>query len=47
MEETSSKEIVITAAPKKIIRAKRTVLNKIPDDILNNQELQLSMKERF
>jgi 2-(3-amino-3-carboxypropyl)histidine synthase len=43
-EKACCKEIVVTAAPKKIIRAKRTVLNKIPDDILNNPELQLAMK---
>jgi len=41
---SSGNEVVVVARPKKVVRGKRAGLNKIPDEILNDPQLQLAMK---
>jgi len=42
--EEGGEAVVVVARPKKVIRGKKVIANKIPDDILNNPELELAIK---
>jgi len=39
-----SSEVVVKARPRKVISAKKAALNKIPDEIINDPQLQLAMQ---
>ena len=45
MTDSTSGTVVVAAKPRKVISAKgRASLNKVPDEILNDPQLQLAMK---
>ena len=50
MEIESNQIVTVTAKPRKVVTAKgrgRAALNKVPDDILNDPELQLAMSGNY